>query len=200
MKILFRIILLLFLLIFVCSFTTNSLEKKRISNHLYTFSIPSDWECGHPGKIEDCSVPIERKDSLYHIYYLQWRSPSWDAPFWINIKSYQRLDGKLIMIEEIEANIIARETLIASSNNLNNFNKVEVSNTANQKRFIIKKESIETNVKTGKKTVIISEVNLLFKSKDKVHHLSLYVLDEQYILPEIQLLINEILDSFIVNE
>ena len=200
MKISFHIILLVLLLIFVCSFTNNNLEKKKISNQLYSFSIPSDWECGHPGKIEDCSVPIERKDSLYHIYYLQWRSPSWDAPFWINIESYQRLDGKLITIEEIEANIITRETLIASSNNLNNFNKVEVSNTANQKRFIIKKESIEINVRTGKKTVIVSEVYLLYKSKDKVHCLRIFVHDEQYILPDIQLLVNEILDSFIANE
>ena len=194
-------ILISSLIITVCSFTDDNYEKKKISNPLYSLSIPIDWECAHPGNIKDCSTPLERNDPWYHLYYLQWRSPAKDSFFSVSVETYQRLDSATVTIEEVEAIILKNKQAAENTSTSKKFEKQElVSDKANQKRFIIQTESVAINVTTGKHTERSNWIYLLHKSPNKVHCVTIFVEESQYVFPKTQELVNDILDSFIVYE
>ena len=118
MKLLYYIISLIFS-ITICSFTDSRSEMKKISNQLYSFSIPTDWKCGLGGNVKDCE-PVEREErKLYHLYNLQWESP--DRNFLMVIQTFQRLDGMQVTIEEIESLIMDNTKQIALQFKLNIF-------------------------------------------------------------------------------
>jgi len=188
------------LIISTFSFTKSNYEKKKIDNKLYSFSVPADWECGIPEKVKDCdcSAPFERDvriytDYLYHLYYLQWRSPDKDSNISVVIQTYQRKDSVPVTIKEIE--FIIRETN-KQVDFIREIDKKDSIYKKNQKRIIIKKKDEILNVITGNKLVNSYQTYSLVESKGRVHCLCIYAEEKKYLLPEIQQIIKDILNSF----
>jgi hypothetical protein len=186
----------------VSAFTNVPDERKKISNKLYSFSVPENWKPNlPPGESGDGFIPKERDAYKYHLYYLSWNSPSKSDENLIslNIESYKRLDNQSIAIKEIEDVEMEKMKQAEKKGYLKILERKEVSAKANQKRFIIKEESKVFDVQKGERMVKHSKIYLLQKKGNIVHCVHIFVNEEQYLLPETQGVINDILHSFSVN-
>ncbi|GHT49424.1 hypothetical protein FACS189474_3250 [Bacteroidia bacterium] len=189
-------------LLFFYSFTNSNYEKKKISNKLYSFSVPENWTPNLPPEISDDGfTPGERDAYKYHLYYLLWSNSSKNLNRFISlfIESYNRLDNQPLSIKEIEDVEMDKMKLTEKSGNLKILERKEIKGKSGQKRFIIKEESIEIDVKKGGKMVKHSRIYLLQKNGNIVHCACIFVPEEYYLLPETQGVIDDILDSFSVN-
>jgi hypothetical protein len=201
MKNRFPILTLIVLAVFY-SFTENENEKKKISNQLYSFSVPSDWECAIPGRTNECcSKPMERDAHIYHLYYLSWRSPVKNEDEFFNsislhIETYQRLDGLPATIEEIEEIELSRLKQAEIDGDAKIIDKKDIYSGKKQKRFIVVKESKSISAKKGISMDKNVTVYLLYKSKNAVHFVRLFTGESKYQFPETKKIINDILDSF----
>jgi hypothetical protein len=188
-----------------CSFTDNKNDKKTIGNPLYSFSVPSDWECAIPGTAnKDCFKPGERNAHIYHLSYLSWRSPvKNDDDFFnsivLDIESYQRLDSLPTTIKEIEEIITGRLKQGKIDGDSKIIDKKEIYSDKNQKRFIILQESKSMSVKKGIRIDKYVTVYLLHKSKKTVHCIALFTPESNYQLKETRKIITDILDSFSIS-
>jgi hypothetical protein len=131
---------------------------------------------------------------------LAWRSPvKSDEDFFkainIIVRSYERLDKQPISIEEIEDSEL--KTLKSLEDiGVKISNRKDIKAKANQKRFTIKKITKGFSVEKGEITLRGTTTYLLQKNGDIVHLVDIFVVEDQYLLPETQKIINEILDSF----
>jgi hypothetical protein len=175
----------------VYSFANGGNDKKRISNHLYSFSVPAHWEPA-TGMTGDGTVPGERDMGPYHLYHLQWSTPIKrieDIPQTIGvfIESYERIDKSPVSLKEIEALELLK--LDKASELLR---KEVIYEDAIQKRFMILKNSKEMDGRTVKYRVNY----LLYKNGDMVHCITVSSSEEQYLFPETPVVVKDILDSF----
>jgi hypothetical protein len=192
-------VLLSVTLLALCSFT-NDANEKRISNKLYSFSVPSDWKPFVTDKT-DGFVPGERDTRLWHLHYLAWETPvqsdgDFSKVMGINIQSYQRIDGAPISLAELEDIEMSRYK--APDESLSVLDKTELPVKPNQRGYVLKTKEIA--IDRGAVTHHISYgVYMLCKGKDIVHCVSIRASESQYLLPETQTIIKDILDSFSVN-
>jgi hypothetical protein len=187
-----RFIYIAILLFTICSFTDSKDKNIKISNKLYSLSVPSNWDPFIIGN-SDGYIPGERDLRLYHLYYLGWHTPiksKDDIPNIINlsIESYRSKDRPSISIQEIDE--------IETSRVVGLIDKTYISQNDSQKRFIITNQSQEPDGSTAK----YYSVYALYKSKNIVHCVKINSRENQYILPETQKIINDILNSFSVNK
>jgi hypothetical protein len=198
-------ILTAIILLAIYSFTDNDSGKKKISNQLYSFFVPQNWEPYHPGGVTgDGSIPQERDVDVYHLYFLAWRTPvhndeEFSNSILLNIETYERRDSVSVSIKEVEELVWFRIKETEARGQLNILDIKEFGAKVNQKKFIIKEESEEISVKTGKNRIKHSRIFLLHKHKDRVHCVTIFVNESQYLLPETQVMVKEILDSFSTN-
>lgn len=192
MKIKINTLILMVTLFTVCSFTDGDNNKKKISNNLYSFYIPSHWEPAN-GIAGDGTVPGERDIEGYHLYYMMWTTPirsAQDAHSTIGlfIESYQRKKDPAVSIEEIEKLEMSK---IQGSTKL--ISKEVIDEKVDQKRFIITKLSREMDGSMVQYLMIY----LLYKSGNITHCITISSSKTHYLLPETQVLVKEILDSFL---
>jgi hypothetical protein len=184
------------MLLLFCSFTNDG-KWKKISNTLYFFSIPSNWEAAVTDKT-DGYVPGERDATYpggirYHLYYLQWHTPykgngDFSDVINVSVESYKRTDAISVSLKEIE--------------------KAKLALTGGEDITILKEENISTSqkkimlTKTGKELngskVKYRYIHLICKSGDIVHCVQISSPESHYLLPETQKMIKDILDSFSV--
>jgi hypothetical protein len=192
-----RYYFLIFITLFVASaFTDVNNEKKTISNKLYSFSVPENWEANYPpGLSGDGLTPSERDANGYHLYYLSWKTIEKKEDFsngiLLVIASFKRLDNQPLSIEnieEIENHKMGNEFL----------EKKEISAKPHQKKFIIKSMNTIMDVKKGTWKEKQTQVFLFHNTGNILHCVNISVNEDRYQLPETQKTINEILDSFSV--
>jgi hypothetical protein len=188
-------------LLVICSFANGSHDRKIISNKLYSFSVPPDWE-SIESESSDGSVPKER-DATYpanvrfHLYYLAWSSPiskdNFSSTTGLHIQSYQRKDGVPVRMDEIEEVVIYG--LKMAMEHVTILEKTDLSENVHQKRFML--TTMETELEGGMaKKVKRRSIYLLHENGGIVHCLQISLRDSQYLLPESQVIIQDILDSF----
>lgn len=101
-----KIVFIPLLVLVLCSFTKDS--QKKISNRLYSFTVPSDWAPNYPGRlIGDGSMPKERYANGFHLYYLSWSTPvendeDFKNMIGLTIESYKRIKGKSVTVKDVE--------------------------------------------------------------------------------------------------
>jgi hypothetical protein len=190
-------------LLIICSFANGSYDRKKISNKLYSFSVPSDWEsCA--SESSDGSVPKEREATNpatnvgFHLYYLAWSSPRDKDNFFnttgLYIQSYQRKDDVPLRMDEIEEEVIAGLKIA----DVTIIERKDLSKNAHQKRFML--TQMETELEGGiTRKVKRRSVYLLHENGNIVHCLQISLRESQYLLPESQVIVQDILDSFAVN-
>jgi hypothetical protein len=182
---------ILFFILTVYSFASGEGDKKKISNHLYSFSVPAHWEPA-TGMTGDGTIPGERNMGPYHLYYLQWNTPIKrieDIPGTVGvfIESYQRIDKLPISLGEIEALELLK--LDKASKFLS---KEVIYEDTIQKRFMIL-----TNSKEMDGRMVKYRVNyLLHRNGDIVHCMTISSSEKQYLFPGTSVIAKDILDSF----
>lgn len=180
-------------LLTLCSFTHQ--REIKISNKLYSITLPSDWKPA-PHIKGDGTVPIERTEGeggKYHLSSIQWGSASEDfyKRITIFIQGYKRKDGAPLSVNDIEKQDMKRHLNLAK-----NAKKTDLKTKTNQRRYMIVKEEADLFGKHHH----IRNFCLIEKSKDAVYLVNLALEEDIYQKPGVQKMINEILDSFMLNK
>jgi hypothetical protein len=118
------------------------------------------------------------------------------------IQSYQRRDGApggRVSIKEVEDDVMTRLKMSVEAGGVEFCGKKVISEKANQKRFETTEISESRDVIKGNKMEKFRVVYLLHEKGNIVHCVQLSIRDDLYLLPESQVIMQEILDSFSVN-
>lgn len=189
------ILLLSILCVSLCSFANNDAkpEKRKISNELYSITIPSDWTPVQD--IGDGIIPKERNGGPYHLYYIGWRAKRAEIienTMFFYIQSYRKLDGSPLSIKEVEDMNLA----VNKTEYVRNAKLTDLKAKPGQRRYMVAKE--ELSIPRGFRKC--RNLCLIQKGLDVVHYLMISLSEDVYQKqPGVQKLINEILDSFVVN-
>lgn len=190
-----HILLSTILLLSLCSFTTNSDNqgKRKISNQLYSITLPSDWKPAQHIK-GDGAIPEERTEGgkgLYHLSCIQWSSISENfyKRISIYIQGYKRKDGTPLSVNDIEKKDMTRHKELAK-----NAKRTDLKAKANQRRYMIVKKEPDLFGKYHH----VRNFCLIEKSKGSVYLLNLALEEDVYQKPGVAKMINEILDSFVL--
>lgn len=195
---------LFFLFAMICSLTVGAVEseKQTVANDLYSFTLPADWECYRAKDSSSSGVmPLERNSKIFHHYSLIWQKKGENKYFpdiSICIESFSPLSR-----EPLSANDIANMK-IKSSKQIPHVKDVVVTEQKTkigQRKYMITKVSATLDATSGYEYYKAREYNLVVKGLDVVHHVSIGVREIVYQqTPGIQRMIDEILNSFVVNE
>lgn len=195
-------LLSIILLLSLCSFTAHSDSdpqgKRKISNKLYSITLPSDWKPAQQIK-GDGTVPEERTEKdpgLYHLSCIQWGSTSKDffKRISLYIQGYKRKDGTPLSVNEIEKKDMRIHESVGK-----NVKRTDLKTKANQRRYMIIKEEMAL-FGNQRKYQPVRNFCLIEKSKSgSVYLLHLSLREDVYQEPGVSKMINEILDSFFIN-
>jgi hypothetical protein len=191
------------LLLSLCSLTAKEPDRKKVSNKIYSFSVPSNWKQSYPEDGDgipgerDAHIPTGGNTVAFHLYALAMKSPYKNATEFfdgigLSIQSYERKDGGDLSIDEIK-NI---ETSGLKPPEVTVLEEREIAADATQKRFVLTEISDEASVTTGTRKVKHCRFYLLYKGGKTVHCMEIF-LRESRLNPESQAVINDILDSFV---
>ena len=195
-----------FFLLFVllCPLTVGAVgpEKQTITNDLYSFILPADWDISRPGDVaSDGITPFERNSEMFHHYNLTWQKKGKNKFFpdmYIRIESFSLLSRK-----PLSANDIANMK-IESYKQIPYVKDVVVTEQKaknGQRKYMITKMAATLDATSGYKYYKTREYSLVLKGLDIVHHVSITMHETVYQeTPGIQCMVDEILNSFVVNE
>lgn len=195
-----RIVLIPLLFLVLCSFTKES--HKKISNRLYSFTVPSDWAPNYPGRlIGDGSTPKERDVNGFHLYYLSWSTPvdnneDFKNMVALNIESYKRNKGKSVTIKEVEEisqNFINQSVADGSLKIINRKNLV----TKNGKKYFVLELSDQYKTLNTISWVKKDRYFYFAKKNDIVHKIEISMPSQLSSITKKELVEN-IIDSFTV--
>lgn len=194
------IFLSIILLLTLCSFTLHSgpQRKRKISNKRYSITLPADWKPSQQSK-GDGIIPEERTEGdpgLYHLSWIHWNSTSKDffKQIGIYIQGHKRKDGTPLSINEIEKKDMRIHEAIDKK-----AKRTDLKAKANQKRYMIVKEEMALSG-NQRKNQHVRNFCLIEKSKSGfVYLLNLSLREDVYQEPGVPKMIQEILDSFTLN-
>lgn len=176
-------------------------EKRTITNDLYSFTLPADWE---PYRSKDILsggiVPLERDSKIFHHYYLLWQrkgKQKFPAETYICIESFRLLNK-----EPLSVNDIANMKIDGCKQNplIKDAVVTEQEAKPGQRKYMITKVDTALDATSGNKYYKTREFNLVQKGLDVVHHVSISIRETAYQQsPDVKHMVDEILDSFVVN-
>ncbi|MDR1368959.1 MAG: hypothetical protein LBJ72_02360 [Dysgonamonadaceae bacterium] len=185
----------------MCSFTNNgNYEKKKISNKMYSFTIPSDWEHNNSSdKTEnpDTFEPKGRDVGKYWVYYLSWGSPKTKTNFFerinLYIESHKMKDGSQIPVNEADEKLMRG---LRTNSYISSIDRKELPcKKSKQKRFTL--TTVENAISQTKYVTAKSRSFYLIQESNGItHRVVLSMSEEVSQLPGSEKLAQDIFDSF----